>query len=47
MRDASMLRELERRHERRSNSDKKHLYHLEGDLKAAREAMRWANTPKY
>ena len=45
MRDASMLHELERRHERRSNSDKKHLYHLERNLKAAREAMRWLTRP--
>jgi len=29
MRDASMIHELERRHKRRSNSNQKHLYHLE------------------
>ena len=46
MRDASMLHELERRHKRRSNSDQKHLYHLERDLQAAREAMRWLTKPR-
>ena len=45
MRDASMLHELERRHKRRSNSNQKHLYHLERDLQAAREAMRWLTKP--
>ena len=45
MRDASMLHELERRYERRSNSDKNRLYHLERDLQAAREAMRWLTRP--
>ena len=45
MRDASMLHELERRYERRNNSDKKRLYHLERDLQAAREAMRWLTKP--
>jgi len=45
MRDASMLLELERRYERRSNSDKKRTYHLERDLQAAREAMRWLTKP--
>ena len=45
MRDASMLHELERRHKRRSNSKQKHLYHLERDLQAAREAMRWLTKP--
>ena len=45
MRDASMLHELEERIGRRSNSDKKRLYHLERDLQAAREAMRWLTRP--
>ena len=45
MRDASMLRELEERHKRLGNSDKKLLYHLERDLQAAREAMRWLTRP--
>ena len=45
MRDASMLHELERRYERRSNSDRKRLYHLERDLQSAREAMRWLTRP--
>ena len=45
LRDASMLHELEERIERRSNSDSKHLYHLERDLQAAREAMRWLTKP--
>ena len=45
MRDASMLHELEERLRRRSNSDKKRLYHLERDLQAAREAMRWLTRP--
>ena len=45
MRDASMLHELERRHKRRSNSNQKHLYHLERDLQADREAMRWLTRP--
>ena len=45
MRDASMLHELEERHKRRSNSNQKHLYHLERDLQAAREAMRWLTKP--
>jgi len=45
LRDASMLHELEERLERRSNFDKKHLYHLERDLKAAREAMKWLTRP--
>jgi len=45
MRDASMLHELERRHKRRSNSNQKHLYHLERDLQAARQAMAWLTKP--
>ena len=45
MRDASMLHELERRHKRRSNSNQKHLYHLEHDLQAARQAMAWLTKP--
>ena len=45
MRDASMLHELERRHKRFGNSDRKLLYHLERDLQAAREAMRWLTRP--
>ena len=45
MRDASMLHELEERHKRLGNSDKKHLYHLERDLQAAREAMQWLTRP--
>ena len=45
MRDASMLHELEERHKRLGNSDKKLLYHLERDLQAAREAMRWLTKP--
>ena len=45
LRDASMLHELEERAKRRSNSDSKHLYHLERDLQAAREAMRWLTKP--
>ena len=45
LRDASMLHELEERLRRRSNSDKKRLYHLERDLQAAREAMRWLTRP--
>ena len=45
MRDASMLHELEERHKRLGNSDKKRLYHLERDLQAAREAMRWLTRP--
>ena len=45
MRDASMLHELEERHKRLGNSDKKRLYHLERDLQAAREAMRWLTKP--
>jgi len=45
LRDASMLHELEERHKRRSNSDKKRTYHLERDLQAAREAMRWLTKP--
>ena len=40
-----MLHELEERHKRRSNSNQKHLYHLERDLKAAREAMQWLTRP--
>ena len=45
MRDASMLHELEERHKRLGNSDRKLLYHLERDLQAAREAMRWLTRP--
>ena len=45
MRDASMLHELEERHKRRGNSDRKLVYHLERDLQAAREAMRWLTRP--
>ena len=45
MRDASMLHKLEERIKQRSNSDSKHLYHLERDLQAAREAMRWLTKP--
>ena len=45
LRDASMLHELERRHKRLGNSDRKLLYHLERDLQAAREAMRWLTRP--
>ena len=45
MRDASMLHELEKRIKQRGNSDSKHLYHLERDLQAAREAMRWLTRP--
>ena len=45
MRDASMIHELERRHKRRSNSNQKHLYHLERDLQAARQAMAWLTKP--
>ncbi len=45
LRDASMLHELEERHKRLGNSDSKHLYHLERDLQAAREAMRWLTKP--
>ena len=45
LRDASMLHELEERHKRLGNSDKKRLYHLERDLQAAREAMRWLTRP--
>ena len=45
MRDASMLHELEERHKRRSNSNQKHLYHLERDLQAARQAMAWLTKP--
>ncbi len=40
-----MLHELEERHKRLGNSDSKHLYHLERDLQAAREAMRWLTKP--
>ena len=40
-----MIHELEERHKRLGNSDKKHLYHLERDLQAAREAMRWLTRP--
>ena len=45
MRDASMLHELEERYKRLGNLDKKHTYHLERDLQAAREAMRWLTRP--
>ena len=45
LRDASMLHELEERIKQRSNSDSKHLYHLERDLQAAREGMRWLTKP--
>ena len=45
LRDASMLHELERRHKRLGNSDRKLLYHLERDLQSAREAMRWLTRP--
>ena len=45
MRDASMLHELERRHKRFGNSDRKLLYHLERDLQAARQAMAWLTKP--
>ena len=45
MRDASMLHELEKCHELHSKSSNKHLYHLERDLQAAREAMQWLTRP--
>ena len=45
MRDASMLHKLEERIKQRSNSDSKHLYHLERELQATREAMRWLTKP--
>ena len=45
MRDASMLHELEARHKRLGNSDRKLVYHLERDLQAAREALRWLTRP--
>ena len=45
LRDASMLHELAERHKRLGNSAKNRLYHLERDLQAAREAMRWLTKP--
>ena len=40
-----MLHELEERHKRLGNTDRKLVYHLERDLQAAREAMRWLTRP--
>ena len=45
LRDASRLHELEKRLKRCSNRDKQYLYHIERDLQAAREAMRWLTRP--